>query len=463
MITLTVLAQAKPPSLPGDQVLAFVLLDIAIILVAARLVGALFVRLKQPRVVGEIVAGVLLGPSLLGPKVFSWDNPWGVLACDRSLAAGAAGPSITDCLFPVQARSVLGILGQIGLLLFMFLVGLELDLSKLKGRIRAVVAVGVGVVVVPVLAGFPVGAVLFGEVFTGNFADPARRPSEIAFILMIAAMLSVTAFPVAARILQEKGLTETRMATTALAVAAVVTTLMFLLLGVARGVAREQAASSHALRLLGLVVLLVVAFAVVRPLLARFSGGLANGAPLGQTQFVVFVAVAIAFGYAADRIGVNVILGGFIAGTVMPARPQLLPQLRSRLSDIVIAVFLPIFLAVSGLQTDMTKLTGSAFVGLALFLVAGVVAKWGGGLLFGRLGGLSWGEGNVIGVLMNCRGLLVLVVALEGLNSGVLTPVMQVGGVLMALITTAMTGPLVDWALRRAGPGLTPSGSSAGV
>jgi Kef-type K+ transport system membrane component KefB len=118
---------------------------------------------------------------------------------------------------------------------------------------------------------------------------------------------------------------------------------------------------------------------------------------------------------------------------------------------------------VSGLQTDMTKLTGSAFVGLALFLVAGVVAKWGGGLLFGRLGGLSWGEGNVIGVLMNCRGLLVLVVALEGLNSGVLTPVMQVGGVLMALITTAMTGPLVDWALRRAGPGLTPSGTSAGV
>jgi Kef-type K+ transport system membrane component KefB len=453
-----------PTGLPSDQVLAFVLLGIVIIVVAARLVGALFVRLGQPRVVGEIVAGVLLGPSLFGPARFGWDAPWGVLACDRALTAPPGGePSVTTCLFPPQARSVLGIVGQLALILFMFLVGLQLDLNQLRGRVRGVVGVGVGVVVVPVAAAFAIAPVLYNDTFVGGFGTDAQ-PTRLAFTLMVGAMLSVTAFPVAARILQEKRLDQTDMGAIGIAAAALVTVLMFLVVGVARGVAADAGTAAQVWRLVGTVVFLVVMFAGVRPLLARLAPAVRSGAGLSAEHLAIAISVLFASAYAADRIGVNVIVGGFVAGVVMPARERLAPELATRLTDLTVTVLLPVFLAFSGLQTDFNKLGWDTVGGLALFIAVGIAAKWIGGMLFARLGGLSWAEGNAIGVLMNCRGLLVLVVALIGLNQGVISPQLQVGGVLMALITTAMTGPLIDRFLVPApAPVLAPAGGNGPV
>jgi len=437
------LAQAAPTGLPSDQVAAFVFLGLALIIVAARLCGAVAVKAGQPRVVGEIVAGVLLGPSLLGPTLFVWGNAPAVLACERALAPSKTIASISSCLFPPQARPILGVIGQLALILFMFLVGSQLDLGQLKGRVAGVVSVAVGVVAVPIAAAFALTPLLYKAPFVAKFGTP-DAPSKLGFTLMIGSMLAVTAFPVAARILQEKKLDRTDMGAVGIASAGLVTLLMFLAVGVSRGVASGASGSAQVLRFVGAALFLVVMFAVVRPLLARFVAAAGSPGKLEPTVFAGCLAVTIASAYAADRIGINVIVGGFVAGVIMPNRAELEPQMASRLQDVTIVILLPVFLAFSGLQTDFTKLGTDVLVGLAAFVVVGIAAKWAAGAVFARIGGLSWAEGNVIGILMNCRGLLVLVVALIALNQGVITAPMQVGAVLMALITTAMTGPLID-------------------
>jgi Kef-type K+ transport system membrane component KefB len=165
--------------------------------------------------------------------------------------------------------------------------------------------------------------------------------------------------------------------------------------------------------------------------------------------YVTIFLVIVASGLAAHMLGLTVIVGGFMAGAVLPIRKPLFAIFDSRLGDLTAAILLPIFLAVSGLATDFRQLTVEAVPGLLVLVAAGIASKWVGGAVMARAGGLTWAEGNVIGVLMNCRGLLVLVVALVGLRAGIITPVMQLGAVLMALITTSMTGPLFDATLRK--------------
>jgi Kef-type K+ transport system membrane component KefB len=439
--------------LKPDIVLAFVLLDIAIILIAARVFGALAVRVRQPRVVGEIVAGVMLGPSLLGVKTLAWTDSLPVLRCDASRAWMPVGTdpskfterpeSISNCLFPAQAQGVLSVLGQLALVFFMFLVGSELNFDVLKGRASAIVTMAVGVILVPLGLGLAIGPMLHTNKFALASPD-GTLPSSTAFSLFLAAILAVTAFPVMARILQEKGLTRSAMGAIGVAAAAVVTVLMFVLFAVAKGVNADQSLGGHSKVFIGTAVYLGVMFGVVRPLLRPIGERIASAGKLDTTWFVGAIVLALASAYVADRIGINVIVGGFVAGAVMPNREQVFSELSSRLSDMTASVLLPIFLAFSGLRTDFTSLGWSWIPGIVLFLVAGIVGKWGGGLLGARLGGLTWAEGNVLGVLMNCRGLLVLVVALAAFDAKVITPQMQVGAVLMALITTAMTGPLFD-------------------
>lgn len=472
------------PALTSNQVVAFVLFNIAVILVVARLCGAAAKRVGQPAVVGEIIAGVLLGPTLLGPAIFSWDVPWAFLDCEAALAG--AQPSITDCLFPPQSRAVLGLLGQLALLLFMFLVGLEFDFDLLKGKVTSILLVALGVVAVPVALGFALNPVLYTDVFVFGFGTE-DAPSRLAFGLLIGAMLSVTAFPVMARILQEKGLTLSPMGSVGVAAAAVVTILMFVLVSIAGDVAAGASGGEIAQGVGLAAAYLVVMAVVVRPLLmplgkryeqrVRKLGGPVDeagwsdrdefapagvGWALTHHMFAIIIVLVLLSGLAAHVLGINVIVGGFVAGAILPARKGLIRDMTTELFDLTAIVLLPIFLAFSGLNTDFTQLSVASLAGIALFLLAGVVGKWGGGAVFARLGGLSWAEGNVLGILMNCRGLLVLVVALIGVQQEVITPAMQLGGVLMALVTTIMTGPLFDWGVGKVGtPGPPPAKTPA--
>lgn len=436
------------PSLKPDQVVAFVLLDVLIILAMARIVGALFNRIGQPRVVGEIVAGVLLGPTLLGATLFTWGNSPAFLHCKEALAASGAAPSISGCLFPPQARPLLGMLGQLALVLFMFLVGLELDFRLTKGKMRGIVTVSAGVVLVPVLLGFLIGPALYNSKFVGNFGT-ADQPSKLAFSIMVGAMLSVTAFPVMARILQEKRLTQTTMGAVGVSAAAFTSVLMFLAIATGVSVASDAGIGSIVLKYVLTCVYVAVMFFVVRPLLKPLGNRYEETGVLGGTMFASVLMLALASAFVADRLGITVIVGAFLAGVVLPARKALFREFSGRLSDLTAIVLLPIFLAFSGLQTDFTKLGASFIAGLALFLVAGIIGKWAGGAVSARAGGLSWAEGNVIGILMNCRGLLVLVAALIAFNQGVISQQLQVAAVLMALITTMMTGPLFDHFMER--------------
>jgi Kef-type K+ transport system membrane component KefB len=460
-----VLAQAPlSAALKPGQVLAFVLFDITLILVMARLMGFLAAKVGQPRVVGEIIAGVLLGPTLFGATLFALNNPPAFLSCEAALTLNGASPTLTACLFPPQAASIIGNLGQLALVFFMFLVGLELDFGVLKGKEKGIVLVSIGVVAVPVALGFLVGPIMFNDTFA------AEGASKTGFTLMVGAMLSVTAFPVMARILQEKNLTKTDMGAIGVAAAAVVTVLMFVLVGVAAGVA-SGASTTKLLTQVGLaLVYVVVMFAVVRPALAplgrkyeqraaarkealvsmgwseretaRDTPGI--GATLTTPMFAFIVIFTMASSWIAHILGINVIVGGFLAGAVLPARKGLVGDMTAELFDVTAVVLLPMFLAFSGLATDFTLLSASAIPGILIFLVAGIAGKWGAGAVFGKVGGLKWPEANAIGILMNCRGLLVLVVGIVALQAEVITPVMHVAGVLMALITTAMTGPLFD-------------------
>lgn len=447
--------------LSPNDVFGFVLLGIVVILVAARLVGNLAVRIGQPRVVGEIVAGVLLGPSLLGATIYRWDGAPGLLKCEVSRSYAPAGtdlstfvaraPSITECLFPLQSQQVLAVLGQIALVLFMFLVGMELDLSSLVGKVRGIVTVSLGVVVAPILLGLAVGAVLYGPRFA-RAGPGSMLPDQLAFSLFLAAMLAVTAFPVMARILQEKGLSTSPMGVIGVASAAVVTVMMFLLVAVARGVASGYSFVEHSTGFISTIVYLGAMFGVVRPMLGRLGAHIRRVGAVRSDTFAIVAIVMFTSAFAAHQIGISVIVGGFVAGVVMPERVALFREMNSRLAELTGTVLLPIFLAFSGLRTDFTTLGWAWLPGLALFLIAGIVAKWGAGAVSARAGGLSWAEGNVLGILMNCRGLLVLVVALAAVDAGIISPQMQIGGVLMALVTTAMTGPLFDRFIGAAAP-----------
>jgi Kef-type K+ transport system membrane component KefB len=451
-----VLAQQVPPvQLAPDQVLGFVLLNVAIIVIVARMMGALFKRIGQPTVVGEIVGGVLLGPTLLGRSVFAWDQPWSFLNCDKALAVSGADPSITACLFPPQSRSVLSILGQIALVFFMFLVGLELDWDLLKGKGRKIMTVAFGAVAVPIGLAFVIGPILFTSDFVAAFGT-ADEPSQLSFTFFIAAMLTVTAFPVMARILQEKGMTASAMGSVGVAAAAIVTVAMFLTVAVAAGVATDQGPSSMAVKFAAAGVYIALLFLVVRPALAPIGRAYEEAGRLTPGLFATVLIVLFLSAYTAHQIGINVIVGGFLAGAVMPARHGLFREMASRLADLTAIILLPVFLAFSGLNTDFTQLRADHLPGIALFLVAGVAGKWLGSAAFARVAGMSWSEGNVLGILMNCRGLLVLVVALIGFNQGVLSAPMQVGGVVMALVTTMMTGPLFD----RFAPSVAPEGAA---
>jgi Kef-type K+ transport system membrane component KefB len=432
-----------PPVLGPSEVAAFVLADLALILAVARLVGGLFVKLNQPRVVGEIVAGILIGPTVLGGTLARAPMPPPGPGAEP--VAAVAGTGLVNDLFPLQAFAFLNLLGQVALVFYMFLVGLELDQRLLRGRGRQIGVMASAVVAVPIGLAFAAG---------GFFDDPTWKPpgvSTTTFLLFLGAGLSVTAFPVMARILQEKGLMASTMGAVGVGAAAVVTVLMFLAIAAASASAAGSGVIAGVGIKLGLTVaLIVVLLLVVRPIMGLLTRRWRPGQPLG-TLLAVMLIGALATGLATDRFIGVALVGGFLFGAAVPATEGLAEAVIERMEDAVVLFFLPIFLAVSGLRTDLRLITLDLVPGLLLFLALMVVGKWAVGYLSGRAVGLRSNEANTIGVLLNCRGLLILVVALIGLGltPPVITPQMQAVFVIGAIVTTLMTGPLVDVFARR--------------
>ncbi len=390
--------------------------QIAGILVTARLVGRAVSWIGQPRVMGEMLAGIMLGPSLLG---------W-------------VAPDLFHSVFPPLSLGFLSALSQIGLVFFMFLVGLELDLTLLRGQGRAAIVTSHASIIAP----FFLGACL------ALFLYPRLSDDSVgftAFALFLGAAMSVTAFPVLARVLTERGMLKTRLGTVTIAAAAVDDVTAWCILAVVIVIARTTEASvSIPLMLAGTVLYVVAMLTVVRWGLRRLEKALEARGGLSQDIVAIVVFFILASAWATERLGVHAVFGAFLAGAVMPRDEQLVRPLLDRFHDLMVIMFLPLFFAFTGLRTSITLITGDLWFYCGLIIAVAILGKLGGSALAARTTGMSWRDSWAIGTLMNTRGLMELVVLNVGLDIGVISPALFSMMVLMALVTTFMTSPVLE-------------------
>lgn len=400
----------------GGVPLASLLLAIAAITLAARTTGALFERfLGQPAVMGEIAAGILLGPSVLG----------------------AIWPAAQAFVLAPEAAPYLGAVAKLGVVLFMFLVGLEVDPRLLRGTARTTVAVAHASMVVPFVIGVALGPWLHGS-YAGVSAEP------LVFALFLGISLSVTAFPVLARLLMDRGLSRTQLGVTALALAAVGDATAWCLLALISGLARASAADAGWTLgfTLGFVALLLLA---VRPLVRWLSAREERRQrEVSRNVLALVFSLMLLCAVATEAIGIHALFGAFAFGVVIPHDARLAHQLQARMESLVGVLLLPVFFAFTGLRTHIGLVSsGTDWAFCALIVAAATAGKLGGTALAARAFGVPWRDAGALGVLMNTRGLMELIVLNVGLDMGVLSPVLFTMLVLMALVTTFSTAPLL--------------------
>jgi len=379
------------------------LAGVAVVIVVARLAGALFRRIGQPPVIGEVIAGIALGPSVLG----SWSTS----------------------LFPLETRPLLKILASLGLATFMFLVGLELDLGHLRGnRRRASTGVAVAGTAVPFALGVLLAMALHPTHNTGDF---------VPFALFIGAAMSTTAFPVLARILQERKLYDTPLGVLAMASAAGDDVLTWATLAVVVAIVASTGDWTLPYILVLSTLFVVFMLFVVRPALARYANR-----RLGSNELALVVAGILACAFATSAIGVHEIFGAFLLGAVFP-RGDLAEELRIRLKAVA-TILLPVFFVTTGLNVDVGGIRVEGLWQLGLILLVACAGKFIGAGLGARSQGLAIRESLALGVLMNTRGLTELVVLNIGRDLGVLDDRLFTLLVVMAVVTTVVTSPLLD-------------------
>ncbi|HEX6373784.1 MAG TPA: cation:proton antiporter [Longimicrobium sp.] len=398
--------------------LGTLLAQILVVLLAARLLGALFRRIHQPQVVGEMVAGILLGPSLLG---------W-------------AAPEVSRVLFPPDGLGPLNALSQVGLLLFMFLLGMRMDLRHLGSRASAAMFISLASMVVP----FALGVLL------ALYLHPRLAPPGVpltGFALFMGAAMSVTAFPVLARIVADLGLLHTRLGTLALACAALDDVLAWCILAAVVALVRAGAGPLPPWAMLaGAAVFVAAMVLVVRPLLARVAVRLSGDGPRQRDALGLVLLVVLASAWTTEALGLHALFGAFLAGVVMPRDRIVARAVAGRLEDATVVLLLPLFFAFTGLRTHVALVQGPGLAGIAaLVIVVAVAGKFGASALAARLAGMSWRESAAIGVLMNTRGLMELVILNVGLEIGVISPPLFAIMVVMAIVSTVMTTPLLEW------------------
>lgn len=423
-------APEPPPGAgkPGDaahtSVLAHLLLAMAVITLLARFMGGVFRRyLKQPPVIGEIVAGLMLGPSLLG----------------------AISPAAYEFVLPAAMAPYLGIVSKIGVVLFMFLVGLDLDTRLLRGNTHVTIAISHASIVAPFLLGALLALALY----------PLYSTSDVSFTvfsLFLGVSLSVTAFPVLARILHDRQVQHTKLGATALACAAVDDVSAWTLLAFVAGIATTKVAGA-AWTVAWVVLYVAAMFLVVRPLIARFLA-FENRCvgPLSHTSLAIVFAGLLLSAVATEAIGIHALFGAFLLGAMLPHSGRLADGIRARLEDVVIVLFLPSFFAFTGMRTEIGLVnTAQDWIVCVLVIVVATLGKFGGTYVAARLTGLTGRRSAALGILMNTRGLMELIVLNLGLDLKVISPTVFTMFVLMALVTTFATTPLLDVLLGRRG------------
>lgn len=412
-----------------DNEILLLLVQVALILALSRFMGIIFARMHQPQVVGEMVAGIMLGPSVFG----------------------ALYPHQQQALFPHgTSLELLNILSQLGVIFFLFLVGLEFDFGLVRHRGRATVLTALASIAVPFVLGIAVALLLAAR---GVLGDVPRLPAA----LFIGAAMSVTAFPVLARILTERNLQKTKLGTSAIASAAINDVAAWVILAfvvaIAHSAASAGAGGSHAGGKSEAVrtVLLSSAFAaamflLVRPFLRRLQAIYDREGRLSQNVIAALFLLILVCAWSTERIGIHAMFGAFLLGVVMPKGTQFVRHVTDKLEDFTVVFLLPVFFAYTGLKTQLGLLNDvSLWMYALLILAAACVGKFGGAAGVAKAFGATWREASAVGVLMNTRGLVELVILSVGLQFGVINDKVFAMMVVMALVTTFMTTPLLHW------------------
>jgi Kef-type K+ transport system membrane component KefB len=392
------------------------ILSIGTILLAARAFGWAFQRIGQPRVVGEMTAGIFLGPSLFGrflPDAFAF-------------------------VFPSSSLPAITVLSQLGLLLFMFVVGLEVDLKRILKQRGAVVLISNVSILLPLALGTGLAKALYPQ-FAGE------QVAFFPFALFMGTAMSITAFPVLARILKERNLLGTGLGSMAISCAAIDDISAWLLLAILTAMVHSGQSWHH---FAGTLFLLVIFVAVMLVPIRRAASFLEsryqrNGA---GTQFISsLVLFLLAASWTTERLGVHALFGAFMAGLIMPRNERMIADVVERIESLSLALLLPLFFALTGLRTRIDLLTDKSIWGYAAAIIAtAVVGKLAGAAFTARATGMNWKNSFGLGVLMNTRGLVELVILNAGLDLGILSPALFTMMVLMALTTTFMTSPLLS-------------------
>jgi Kef-type K+ transport system membrane component KefB len=399
-----------PVNLTSSSYLAYVLFDVFLIIFLARLVGNLMVRIGQPRVVGEILAGILLGPTLLG------DN-------------------LSQVVTPVEVRPALGALATLGLINFMFLAGLEFEVSRVRDKVRSAVVIAALAVAIPGLLGFPLGSILRSEIYS--------TAELLPFALFLGSALSVTAFPVMAHILMERGELNSPLGGLGVAIAGVISVLMFGYIAFAGTLAAGEGLGSFIANGIFVALFILGAVFFVRPLLRRLLSAQGEGGKIDGTGVAVIFGGMLVFGLLGHILKIHAMVGGFLWGLILPLTFEQRHEISLKIRDLAMIAFLPIFFAMSGFSTDLKLLTPAQLPAIGLILAAAVAGKFSAAAI-GRSFGLSWSDVGKLGALLNTRGLLVLVAGLIGLQLQIITTLTYTIIVIVALVTNLMTLPLLN-------------------
>jgi Kef-type K+ transport system membrane component KefB len=409
--------------------LAVLLLQIVTIIIFARFLGWICKKIDQPSVIGEIAAGIILGPSLLG-LLF---------------------PGVFNVLFPVSSLSNLQFLSQIGLILFMFVVGMELNVTVIKNQAREAIIISHASIIIPFTLGTGLAYFLYSK-----FA-PEGIPF-ISFGLFLGISMSITAFPVLARIVQERGIHKSKIGNIAITCAAVDDVTAWSLLAMVIAIVNAGSLASSMVTISLAILYVIFALKFLKPFLKRISDLHPTRQNLNKSEIAIFFLVLIISSYLTEIIGIHALFGAFTAGVIMPDNKRFKQILIEKIEDIALVLLLPLFFVYTGLRTEIGLLNDfSLWSVCGIIVLVAVIGKFGGSTAAARFVGQNWKDSLTIGALMNTRGLVELVALNIGYDLGILTPEIFAMLVLMALITTIMTAPSLNWIDRISGRRQLPS------
>ncbi|HEX8460227.1 MAG TPA: cation:proton antiporter [Segetibacter sp.] len=397
--------------------LATLLLQIFTIIVVARAFSFLSKKIKQPTVIGEIVAGIFLGPSVVG----------------------AFFPAVSHFLFPAPSLGNLQFLSQIGLILFMFVVGMELDLNVLKNKAKDAVVISHASIIFPFALGITLAYFLYNQ----------YAPDKINFVsfsLFIGISMSITAFPVLARIVQERGLSKTRLGAIAITCAAADDITAWCILAGVIAVVKAGSVLAAMYTLLFAMAYVLTMLKIVQPFLKRIGEKYSDKESISKPIVAIFFITLILSSYLTEIIGIHALFGAFLAGVIMPVNVNFRSVFIEKVEDVALVLLLPLFFVFTGLRTEIGLLNSPAlWLACAAIIAVAVTGKFAGSVVAAKFVGQSWHDSLSIGALMNTRGLMELIVLNIGYDLGVLSPEIFAMLVIMALVTTFMTGPALDF------------------